>query len=70
MERRFHLASDEAIKKMMQAILEKRQKLGLLDWGMVPIEDVLSRLNKKENPSAKSEKGLEKNRPKKQNDIR
>ncbi len=40
------MASEEVMKKMIHAIMEKRKKLGLPDWGMVPIEDVLQRLNK------------------------
>ncbi len=39
------MASDEAIKKMIQAIMDKRKELGILDWGLVPIEEVLNRLN-------------------------
>jgi len=40
------VASEEVMKKMIHAIMDKRKKLGLPDWGQVPIEDVLQRLNK------------------------
>ncbi|RJP26828.1 MAG: hypothetical protein C4527_14490 [Candidatus Omnitrophota bacterium] len=39
------VAGDESIKKMVRAIMEKRRELGIPDWGMVPIEQVLHRLN-------------------------
>lgn len=40
------MASEETIKKMIHAIMDKRKKLGILDWGQVPITDVLERLNR------------------------
>ncbi|MEW6238362.1 MAG: hypothetical protein AB1656_23500 [Candidatus Omnitrophota bacterium] len=45
------MASEETMKKMIQAILDKRRELGLVDWGLIPIEDVLSRLPKKDSES-------------------
>ncbi len=56
------MASEEAIKKMIQAILERRRELGMLDWGMGSIEEVLERLKqeeKKQELSSRGENGLE-----------
>ncbi len=49
------MASDEAIKKMIQAIMDKRKKLGMADWGLVPVEDVLSRLDQFESKNKSKE---------------
>ncbi len=40
------MASDETINKMIHAIMDKRKQLGIPDWGLVPIEDVIDRINK------------------------
>lgn len=40
------MASEESIKKMIHAIMDKRKKLGIPDWGQVPIGDVIERLNR------------------------
>jgi len=53
------MASDETMKKMIRAILDKRRELGLVDWGLIPVEDVLSRLQEKD--SADETQGEEKN---------
>ncbi|MBI1390216.1 MAG: hypothetical protein GC154_17385 [bacterium] len=40
------MASDEAIKKMIQTIMDRRKSLGLLDWGVARPEDVIDRINR------------------------
>lgn len=40
------MASDETIKKMIHTIMDKRRKLGLPDWGIAPVEDVIERINR------------------------
>ncbi len=44
------MASDETIRKMVHAIMDKRKQLGIPDWGMVPPELVIDRLNHPPNP--------------------
>jgi len=39
------MASDQAIQKMIHAIMDKRRKLGLVDWGVLPPEVVLAKIN-------------------------
>ncbi len=66
------MASDESIKKMVHAILEKRKELGFPDWGQVPIEDVLHRLNQPNENQANespSENNLANQQPEKHNNY-
>lgn len=44
------MASDETIRKMVHAIMDKRRELGILDWGLVPPEEVIKRLNNPPKP--------------------
>lgn len=44
------MASDETIRKMVHAIMDKRRELGILDWGTVPPEVVIDRLNNPPKP--------------------
>lgn len=63
------MASEEALKKMMHAIMDKRKTLGIPDWGMVPVEDVLDRLNRlPDSTSRNSTKNLAENPEPNQND--
>lgn len=39
------MAGEEAVKKLIHAIMDKRKQLGITDWGQVRIEEVLGRLN-------------------------
>lgn len=39
------MASEKAIQKMIHAIMDKRKKLGIPDWGQVSIHEVIQRLN-------------------------
>ena len=40
------MASEENIKKMIHAIMDKRKKLGIPDWGQVSPLEVIDRLNR------------------------
>lgn len=44
------MASDETIRKMVHAIMDKRRELGILDWGLVRPEEVIQRLNHPPKP--------------------
>ena len=44
------MASDQAIKKMIEAIMDRRKELGLLDWGVVAPEEVIERINNPKTP--------------------
>lgn len=44
------MASEQAIKKMINAIMDRRKELGLLDWGVVPPEEVIDRINNPKTP--------------------
>ncbi len=44
------MASDQAIKKMINAIMDRRKQLGLLDWGIVTPEEVIDRINNPKPP--------------------
>ncbi len=46
------MASEESINKMIRAIVDKRRELGLVDWGVVPVEEVVDRLNRHGKKSA------------------
>jgi hypothetical protein len=39
------MASEEAMKKMIEAIVDVRRKLGIPAWGQVSIHEVIERLN-------------------------
>lgn len=64
------MASDAAIKKMIQAIIDKRRELGLLDWGVVPPEEVIRRINRKGNHDRIAAQSLEKDEEARQNKPR
>ena len=49
------MASDESIRKMIHAIMDKRRELGIPDWGLVPPEDVIQRLNRTPDPASPAE---------------
>jgi hypothetical protein len=53
------LASDETIKKMIHAIIDKRRELGFVDWGQLPIEEVCKRLNQPKDPNDQKAKPCE-----------
>ncbi|MDP8243141.1 MAG: hypothetical protein P9L94_03600 [Candidatus Hinthialibacter antarcticus] len=44
------MASEKAIKKMINAIMDRRKELGLLDWGVVAPEEVIDRINNPKTP--------------------
>ena len=50
------------IGKLVAAIGDKRRELGLLEWGQVPLEEVIDRLKK----NSRDKKGKEKIPQKKQ----
>lgn len=51
------MASEEAIQKMIRAIMDKRRQLGIQDWGMVPVEEVIDKLNRQSLPQDQSSPG-------------
>ena len=41
------MASEEAIKKLIESIIDKRRELGMLEWGRVSKEDMINALKPK-----------------------
>lgn len=65
----FLVASDEAIKKMIHSIMEKRKELGILDWGQAKKGEVMRALNQdpQSKTGAKQSSNLEKDDNHRQN---
>lgn len=43
------MASEKALQNMIHAIMDKRKQLGFPDWGLIPVEEVIDRINMAED---------------------
>lgn len=64
------MASEEAIKKLIESIMNKRRELGMPEWGSVSKEDMMNALKPKPSRKTTSSQGchLAKKKPPRQND--